>query len=128
MKSQALHQFKLCRAEDEAEQGGDTSRRESDTGDSSRETTEADTSGEQLILALQTLHKHSNPEVEPESKEQRPTPPEPVLARISYPKVDIAQVAQGRKRLGGLAGGPSRKTRLEQEISLATSKVLSPPH
>lgn len=88
----------------------------------------ADDSGEQLVLALQSLQKQLNPDPEPRGDSPRSLHLGPVLAGMHYPTVDFALVAQGRKLLGGLAGGSSRKTRLEQEIRLATSKVEACRH
>ena len=124
-----LHHSALCRAK-KGELG--RQRRAAPAGtpvsaDCSEDSSEED-SGEQLVLALQSLQQQLNPEPEPKDNSKRPTPPEPGLARIPYPRVDFSQVAQGRRLLGGLAGGHGSKTQLEQEIRLATSKVDNPVH
>jgi hypothetical protein len=41
----------------------------------------------------------------------------------TYPKVDMAQVEAGRSALGDLAGSKRLKTRLEEELLYATSRV-----
>lgn len=45
----------------------------------------------------------------------------------TYPKVDMAHVEEGRSALGGLAGSKRQKSRLEEEILYATSRVRHLP-
>lgn len=98
-------------------------RRASKGGDDTSTAPLEDTAGEQLVLALRSLHRHLNSEAGQNAASLSVTP-QPTVARMSpYPRLNFSEIEQGRRLLGGLAGGEGQKTRLEQEIHQATSKV-----
>lgn len=83
----------------------------------------ADPSGEQLAIALQCLHAQLKPAAQETSMDLKAASTLDHLP--SFPRLDWTQIDQGRKLLGGLAGGRGLKTQLEKDIHLATSKVCT---
>ena len=84
----------------------------------------AEPSAEELVLALQCLRDQLEPKAGLGCKVAEPTLTAPACLPIySYPTLDWGQIERSRKLMGGLIDATKQKTRLEQEISLATSKV-----